>query len=133
MSLTLLRIDRSPDRPDEKSGCQIVLSIDRHQFAGTALAMKHRAGDRVISCDLLNRVLAGADGEYARRYIDVVEAWGASCRADHDEDLRQNHWRAAVYEIPGSDNGGKPCVCIAIGRTSTKTPEEGSSTALRGG
>ena len=102
MSLKLLRIDRSPARPDQKLGCQIVLSIDGHQRAGTALAMKHCAGGRVISCDLLNRVLTGADRHNARHYINVVDAWGASRRAYHDEDLRQNHLGSALDEASRS-------------------------------
>jgi hypothetical protein len=72
-------------------GCQIVLSNNRHQRAGTALAMKDRAGGHVISHDLLHRVLTGVDGQNALRYINVVDTWGSSGRAYHDEDLRQNH------------------------------------------
>jgi hypothetical protein len=134
ISLTLLGVHRLPVSPDKKSGCQIILSVDGYQFAGTALAMKQCASDGVISCDLLNRQLTGAGEQNARRYINVVDAWGAGCRAYHDEDLRQNHWGAAVDGTPGSGSGEKSLVCIAIGRTSTKTPEagSGSSRALQG-
>lgn len=60
--------------------------------------MKHRASGPVLSHDLLNRVLTGADGENTRRHINVVDARGAGGRAYHDEDLRQNHWRSASDE-----------------------------------
>lgn len=57
----------------------------------------------MISQDLLNCLLTGADGQNARRHIDVVNAWGPGGRAYYNEDLSQHHWHAALDEASISE------------------------------